>query len=145
VSRPGYPQTNKAVDFSEIETGADGNAYLMRWTNPAVFYAISPGGEIVRWFTVDPGDSSFYPSGMHTFQNRIAVLFLDGQTHDKIMKIVDLEGREIATYDELRADGKPTGGMLGSAFACYSENPTRFIFLGASDDDRLQYWIAEPR
>jgi hypothetical protein len=35
--------------------------------------------------------------------------------------------------------------MLGSAFACYTENPTRFIFLGADDDSKLQLWIAEPR
>jgi hypothetical protein len=145
VSRPGSRHTNKAVDFSEIDTATDGNAYLMRWTNPAIFYAISAGGEVVRRFTVDPGASSSAPTAMHVFKNRIAILFIDDQTHDKIMKVVDLEGHEIATYDELRVEGKAAQGMLGGAFACYTENPTRFTFLGASDDNRLQFWIAEPR
>jgi hypothetical protein len=60
------------------------------------------------------------------------------------MKIVDLEGREIATYDELKVNGKPKD-YLGAAFACYSENPTRFTFLGSEDGEKLQLLIAEPQ
>jgi hypothetical protein len=145
VSSPQAPNSNRAVSFSQVETANDGNAYLMRWTNPAVFYAISAGGEVVRRFTVDPGGMDYRPAAMHVFQNRIAVLFVEEQNHDKIMKIVDLEGHEIATYDELRPNGQPTHGMLGTAFACYTENPTRFTFLGSDDDNRLQLWIAESR
>jgi hypothetical protein len=145
VSAPQAPNDNRAVSFSQLETAADGNAYLMRWTNPAVFYAISAGGEVLRRFAVDPGGLDYWPAAMHLFQNRIAVLFVDEQTHDKIMKIVDLEGHDIAAYDELRANGKPVHGLLGTAFACYTENPTRFVFLGSSDDNKLQLWIAEPR
>ncbi|MGA8541702.1 MAG: hypothetical protein WB566_19520 [Terriglobales bacterium] len=139
------PRTNRAVDLSQIEMAADGNAYLMRWTNPAVIYAISPGGETVRRLKVDPGGSGYWPAAVHVYQNRIAVLFNNPETHDKVMKIVDLEGRESASYDELRSNGKAQSAMIGSSFACYSENPTRFIFLGANDDYRLQLWIAEPR
>jgi hypothetical protein len=145
VTSPQLPQNNRAVNLSQIEMAADGNAYLMRWTNPAIIYAISQGGEVVKRIKVDPGDAGYQPAAMHVFQNRIAVLFVSPPTHDKIMKIVDLEGHELATYDELRANGKPQGAMLGGAFACYAENPTRFIFLGADDDNRLQFWIAEPR
>jgi hypothetical protein len=145
VTLPQSPQSNRAVDLSQIEMASDGNGYLMRWTNPAIIYAISPGGEVVRRVKVDPGETSYRPAAMHVFQNRIAVLFVNPQTHDKVMKIVDLEGHALATYDEPRANGKPQGAMLGSAFACYTENPTRFIFLGADDDSKLQLWIAEPR
>jgi hypothetical protein len=145
VSSPIIPNGNRAVDLSQIEMAADGNAYLMRWTNPTIIYAISAGGEIVRRLKIDPGGTGYRPSKMHVFQNRIAVLFVDPQTHDKLVKIVDLEGHDVVTYDELRANGKPQDEMLGTALACYTENPTRFTFLGANDDSKLQFWIAEPR
>jgi hypothetical protein len=144
VSVPGIPQSNRALANSHIEMAADGNGYLMRWTNPAIIYAISPGGEVVRRLKVDPGESNYQPGTMHVFQNRIAVLFIEPNTYEKIMKIVDLEGHEIATYNELRANGRPQAFLTG-AFYCYTENPKRFIFLGASDDSKLQFWIVEPR
>ena len=139
------PNSNRAVNFSQMAMAADGNAYLMRWTNPAIIYAISPGGEVVRRLKVDPGDSAYGPGTMHVFQNRIAVLFIERNTYDKIMKIVDLEGHELATYDDLKANEKAAGGRLTGAFTCYTENPTRFVFLGADDDRRLQFVTTEPR
>jgi hypothetical protein len=145
VSRPGNPHANLAVDNGQVEIGADWNAYLMRWTNPTIFYAISPGGEVVRRFTVDPGESSFRPSAMHVYKNRIAVLFVKMHSNDLIMKIVDLEGHEIATYDGPKPSPKGSNSSLSAAFACYTENPTRFVFLGANDDDKVQFWIAEAR
>jgi hypothetical protein len=123
----------------------DGNAYLMRWTNPAIIYAISPGGETVRRLKIDPGDSGYRPAAMHVHKNRIAVLFNNPETHDKLMRVVDLEAHELATYAEVRANRKAQGGMIGSSFVCYEENPTRFTFFGADDDNKLQLWIVEPR
>jgi hypothetical protein len=145
VSSPVSPRINRAISASQLEIGADGNAYLMRWTTPAIFYAISAGGETVRRFVVDPGDQSFRPVSMHISGQRIAVLFVDPQTHQKLMKLVDLEGHELATYDEVAANSSSPTDMLGGAFACYSANPERFTFLGADDKDRVQFWIAEPR
>ncbi len=140
LTDPGMPY-NKAVDFSQIEMAPDGNAYLMRWTNPAIVYAISPGGGVVRRLKIEPGESRYLPRTLHIFQNRIAILFVDRDTLEKVMKIVDLEGHDIATYDELKANGE---AMLTSAFYCYTENPTRFVFLGASNESRLQFWTVEP-
>ena len=140
-------QANHAVDFTQMERAADGNVYLMRWTNPAIIYAISPGGAVVRRLKIDPEDSRYHPHALHAFQNRLAVLFLDYNTSEKIMKIVDLEGHEIATYDEVDSkdkDGKDEP-MLSGAFYCYTENPTRFVFLGAQDDGKLQLVTVEPR
>lgn len=143
VASPTNAQANRAISNGLVEMGSDGNAYLMRWTNPAIFYALSPGGEVVRRFTVDAGESGYRPSAMHVNKNRIAILFVEMQTMDKVMKIVDLEGHEIATYDELKVNGKPKD-VLSSAFACYTENPTHFVFLGANDENRLQFWHVEP-
>ena len=144
VSSPVNPQANHAVDFSQMEAAADGNIYLMRWLTPAIFYAISPGGEVVRRFTVDPGDADLRPTEMHIAGNRIAVLFFHPQTMATRMKIVDLEGREIATYDE-NDDAKSEAGGLGTAFACYTANPERFAFLSTGDNQRIEFLFAEPR
>lgn len=144
VSSEVIPQGNKAVDFTQLERAPDGNVYLMRWTNPAIIYAISPGGEVVRRLKIDPGDARYYPRTLHVFKNRLAILFLDQNTFEKTMKIVDLEGHEIATYDEPRTDDEHQR-MLSSAFYCYNENPTRFVFLGTNDDGRLQFVTVEPR
>jgi hypothetical protein len=123
----------------------------MRSTSPAIFYALSAGGEVLRRFTVDPGDISYGPVAMHVSGNRIAVLFREPQTQEKIMKIVDLEGRELATYSaDVRypadAEGKERKTQaLGGAFACYTTNPDRFIFLATGADDKLRFRIAEAR
>lgn len=144
VSSPLSPRINRAISGSQVEVAADGNAYLMRWITPAIFYAISPGGETVRRFSVDPGNQSFRPVSMHISGQRIAVLFVDPQTHQKLMKVLDLEGHNLATYDEVAANAKSSTDMLGGAFACYTINPERFTFLGTDDKDRVQFWIAEP-
>jgi hypothetical protein len=57
------PQANYAVEFGHMQAAADGNVYLMRWITPTIFYAISPGGAVVRRFVVDPGDESSASSG----------------------------------------------------------------------------------
>ena len=145
VAVTGNTTANRAVDLSELEVGGDGNAYLMRWTNPALFYVISAGGEVVREFAVDPGDSAYRPGAMHVTQNRIAILFWDKQNDDRLMKIVDLEGHDLATYEELRANGRPVNEPIGAVFACYTLNPERFTFFGSDDNGRVQLWIAAPR
>jgi hypothetical protein len=92
---------NQAVEFGQSEAADDGNVYRMRWITPTIFYAISPGGRVVRRFVVDPGDEGLAPVAMHIASNRIAVLSFHEQTKEKRMKIVDLEGHEIATYEKL--------------------------------------------
>jgi len=144
VTLPTNSQSNLAIDYGSLEMGDDGNAYLMRWTNPTIFYAISPGGEVVRRFTVDPGDTGFRPAAFHMTKGRIAVFYMDRQTGDRLMKIVGSDGQDIATYVAPRSDIKKNG-EIGTSFACYTEDPTRFTFLGADDNRKLQFLIAEPR
>jgi hypothetical protein len=145
AATPGNAQGNRAISGSQVEVGPDGNVYLMRWTNPAVFYAISAGGEVVRRFVVYPGDSRYRPAAMHVYRNHIAVWFVQTEGDDGLMKIVDLEGHEGATFEEAKPDPKKPASRLGAAFACYNENPTRFLFVGATDDGRIELLAAEPR
>jgi hypothetical protein len=145
VTSPTNRLTNEAIDWGQAATASDGNIYVMRWLSPAVLYVISPGGQVVRRFEVDSGDANFKPLSMHISGNRIAVLFYQEATFDKVMKIVDLEGREVASYDELREGGKAKLGTIGLAFACYTARPDRFTFLVAGDDHRIELKLVEPR
>ena len=129
---------SQAIAWGQIESAQDGNLYVMRSSSPAIFYGISPGGAVERRFAVDSGHAGYRPQGMHISGNRIAVLFYDPHTMDKTMKIVDVEGQELAVYDEPRADRKADLGTIGLAFACYTQKPERFIFLVTDDKHRIQ-------
>jgi len=143
VVPPTHPLGNVAVEGGQMEAGEDGNIYLMRRMSPAIFYAISPGGEVVKRFFVDAGSADLSPIAMHLSGTRIAILFRNPQTREQIIKVVDLSGKKVATYDDQHINGK---GMLGSAFACYATNPAeRFFFLFTADDGYLGFRIAEPR
>jgi hypothetical protein len=145
VTSPTNSSANHAIEFSQMAPADDGNIYLMRWMNPAIFYAVSPGGEVVRRFTVDPGDASFHPVAMHLSGNRIAALFAQREREEEIIKVVDLEGHAVATYHSASAEGNSKKYGLGLAFACYSQSPERFTFLSAGDDNKMRLRIAEPR
>lgn len=134
---------NRAIEFTKMEAAADGNIYLMRWTNPAIIYAISPGGSVVRRFIVDPHNSNDRPLSMHVAENRIAVLFATGDSKADVMKILDLEGTLLGTYSEVV--NEKTTQRVGSAFACFTTNPEHFIFFSVNKDDHLDLEIAEPR
>jgi hypothetical protein len=143
VTSPTNPSANHAVDFSKMQPAGDGNIYLMRWVSPAILYGISPGGEVIRRFTVDPGDANLMPAGMHISGNSIAIVFFQHETKQDRIKVVDLEGHETASYDEHGVEGKSKIPML--LFACFTENPQRFTFLSTGEDDKLELLVAEPR
>jgi hypothetical protein len=146
----GPGQVNSSINFAisrgEMKLGDDGNVYLLRWLNPAVIYAISPGGEIVRRFTVDPGDPELTVGGMAVAGGRIAVVFRKGRegenVEQEIIKVVDLEGNKVATYGLPMVDGH---AAFGISLACYSHNPEQFTFLDWTKDEKLVLNITEPQ
>lgn len=142
IVAPDHPSNNSAIELGTAEPAPDGNIYLMRMFSPAPVYAISAGGSVVRNFQVDPGDRKYVPVHMHVSGNTIAILFRNDLTKQGLMKLVDLEGHEIATYaiPDDKSD-KP----LGPAFACYMPRPDRFTFLTTMEEGRLGFKIAEPR
>jgi hypothetical protein len=144
VTPPGEASGNLAIDLGFLQMGEDGNAYLIRWGNPAIVYAISAGGRVVRRFKVAAGESEYRPIAIQLNKNRIAILFWDKQAGDEVMKILDLEGHEVATYDAPKGARIFEGG-IGPCFACYTQNPIRFVFLGHDQDHKVQFLIAEPR
>ena len=143
VSAPGRG-TNSPVERGVLEVGDDGNAYVMRRLSPAIVYVLSPGGAVVRRLLIDPGagKKDYMPLSMHVSHGRIAILFHDSQTRNQVLKVIDLEGQEVATYQDDPVNGKPT---LGVSFACFSSVPERYVFLGETADNRLEFKTAEPR
>jgi len=75
VIAPGHESSNRAIDSGHAEPAEDGNIYIMRRLTPTILYAVSPGGEVVRRFTVNPGDADFTPILIHIAGNRIALEF----------------------------------------------------------------------
>jgi hypothetical protein len=125
VSSSANPTSNRAISFGVMESGSDGNVYTMRWASPAIIYVINAGGEVVRRFTVEPGRPGYMPHSMHVAKRRIAVMFR-AENQPTLMKVTDLEGKEVATYEEVSSEGKRP---LGGAFACYVDDPEQFTFL----------------
>lgn len=142
VVSPSHPFGNSAIEGGQMEAAQDGNIYLMRRISPAIVYAISPGGEMVKRFTVEASSADYIPILMHIAGRRIAMLFREPQTRAEVIKVMDLDGRDAIAYEEPMVDGQ---GTLGSAFACYSENPERFTFLYTTDSGTLGIHTVEPR
>lgn len=141
VTDPTNRSSNLALPAGAVETGKDGNIYLMRRLSPTPIYVVSPGGT-VRRFTVDAGDQAFMPSHMHMADNRIAILFWNNMTKRELIKVVDLKGREVATYQAPVVNGM---SAVGPAFVCYSGNPERFTFLTTMGDGKLGIKTASPQ
>jgi len=142
------PLSNRAVSWGKMQAASDGNIYVMRWLSPTVVYAVAPDGKVARRFTIDSGRDDLMPMEMHISGERIAVLFVQRETHEKLMKVVDLDGNDLATYDyDKTAEGTGNSNIvhLGLAFACYSAKPERFTFLTTTDDHRIQLRLAEAR
>ena len=137
---------NFAISRGQMELAPDGNVYLLRWLNPAVIYAISPGGEVVRRFTVNPGDQELTVGGMVIAGNRIAVLFRKSSANhhveQQLIQVIDLEGHEVATYEQPMAGGNVAFGVT---LSCYSQNPEQFTLLGWTEGDKMVLNIVEPR
>lgn len=134
-TNPLFAGSNRAISMGAALTGADGNIYVMRRMVPAVVYAISPNGEVVRRLTVDPGDPGMMPSIMQLVKGRLAILFRSDATKEQVVKVVDSQsGEEVATYD---------ASSLGPTFVCYSGANT-FTFI-TTQKGHLALAHAEPR
>lgn len=116
--------SNPAVATGQTVVGADGNAYIMRRTNPAMVYVISGGGEIVRTLTLSSGDPPLFPSIMAENHGQLAILFQNHGPSESRIKVFDSRsGEELETAN--------VGPMFGSAMTCF--NPPNFTFLRVQD------------
>jgi len=138
VVSPGRHYGNSAIEQGAADAATDGNVYIMRRLSPAIIYAVSPGGEVIRRFHVGTSDPDSHPASMQIAGNRIAVLFFNSATQKVILEVADLNGHHLATYDRIEGD-------IGISFVCYSPVRERFTFLTITPDNFLGFAVAEPR
>lgn len=116
---------NTAVGLGRAVAGSDGNVYLMRRTSPALIYVISPKGNVVRKFRIDPASSAMLPDEMQASKDRLAISF-EAADGSRLIKVVDLTGNGLAEY--------PIDATAGSAaLACY--DPPVLTFMKVDGDD----------
>jgi len=131
-----------AISRGMMQAAQDGNVYVVRHELPAVIYAVSESGAVVRHFTVDSGKADLMPSDMHIASNRIALLFQNDRTHESVLRVVNLNGEPVAEYAETLTPGKSS---FGWAFVCYTYPPRdTFTFLTTLEGDKLGLRIVEP-
>ncbi len=134
-------EQNHSLARGAMLLAADNNAYLMRSGPVATIYALSEGGSVLRRFRVDSGDSDMVAVGMHIASNRIAVLFESPAASRALIKVVNLEGKQLAQYEAPTRNGR---ARLGAAFACYSYPPEDFTFLTNAADNKVVLRTIEP-
>ncbi|HKT12125.1 MAG TPA: hypothetical protein VJW77_09915 [Terriglobia bacterium] len=133
---PAIPLTLGAVDV-----GDDGNAYLMRASQPPTVYVVSPSGDVLRQWRLKAPSPDFFPVAMKVSSGRIALAFQEnsvaaGSKPAIVYSVYDsLSGDFLAEYGE-------GDGVVG-ALACYS--PDEFTFVGRDKEHPPAIVEAVPR
>ncbi len=136
------PAELHSVSGGAMLLAGDNNVYLIRKEAAPTIYAISEGGSVTLSFRVDSGDPNLLADGMQITGNRIAILFGGPNGSRALIKVVDLEGKQLAQYDVPTRNGRIT---LPLTLACYSYPPEAFTFLSTTKDDKLVLETVEPR
>jgi hypothetical protein len=121
---------NEAVERGGVVVGSDGNAYLMRHTSPALIYAISSHGEVIRKLRIN---TDGLPQDIHSFAGGLVLWFT--RSGGSPLRIVDLEGNPVANY------GFPSG--FAGTLACYA--PPSFTFFDTTSKDDEHLYTAQPK
>ena len=134
----------EAIDKSVATAGDDGLVYLMRPTTPAVVYAISPAGDVLRTLRVVAPMGAGAPwFGLRVVKNRSLIQFRRDCAPNvsscigSVYAILDATtGKRLATYE--------TNKEAAGAIACYVPDPDRLFIFGLSSD-RHGWAIVEAR
>ena len=134
----------EAIDKSVATAGDDGLVYLMRPTTPAVVYAISPAGDVLRTLRVVAPMGAGAPwFGLRVVKNRSLIQFRRDCAPNvsscigSVYAILDATtGRSLATYE--------TNKEAAGTIACYVPDPDRFFIFSLSSD-RHGWAIVEAR
>jgi hypothetical protein len=147
AGKPDAQEMNKqTVDKSVAVRGDDGLVYLMRPTNPAVVYAISSAGDVLRKLAVSTPTGAGSPDfGLRVVKSRLLIQFRRecGETvtscQGSIYVVADATtGKTIAAYQA----NKEVAGPI----ACYSPDPEHFLIFSASPDHHgLDLVAAKPK
>jgi hypothetical protein len=122
-------QGNLAVEYGDVAVGADGNVYLLRRTAPALIYAVSARGEVLRTLTIREGNGDWLPVSIVSAGNNLAVTFHRDSPDSTVVRMIDFKGKDLSTY-QLDKD-------FGEVLGCYVA--PEFYFLGSRDGSIYLY------
>ena len=113
----------RAAEKGEAIGAPDGNVYLLRATSPTQVLAISPGGEVVRRFSVDPGQPGMTAHSMKASREGLAITFMEehGEGPERVIKTVTYSGDPLAQYTISDRH------VLAAFLACYASDGLTFV------------------
>ena len=124
--------SNAAIAFGTVTAGSDGNMYVLRHTVPAIIYAVSPSGEVVRRLKVDSGEPSLLPTALFERDGQLAVEFTRwSPVGDISSRIVVVSGSTGEVVNKFDADDS-----IGTTMLCF-EPSNQFKFLGHAGKELL--------
>jgi len=135
----------ETVNESVATASDDGLVYLMRPTSPALVFAVSRAGEVVRSFKVTaPAGAAAPDFGLRVVKNRLMIQYRRDCGPDvkrcvgSVLAIFDADtGNNLAVYE---ANTKEVAGTV----ACYVPDPDRFYLLSHAPE-RDGWEIVEAR
>jgi hypothetical protein len=132
------PEDKEAVTFGNAVSGADGNVYLDRAASPALIYAVSPSGEVVRKLRIDAGRSGYGVGSIRAFKGGLVIAFGPplGRIASTIIRIVTYSGDPVAAYEVTE------NSLTPQSLACYAEGS--FTFVSTSSDNNVYVYTAVP-
>ncbi len=119
---------NDFVTHGDVAIGSDGNAYLLR--SSGLIYVISHSGQVLRKLRIESPEPGMLGSRIHSAPGRLAVVFLQHQSNQGVIEIVDYQGQNLGSHTTVDSGVYP--GLMG----CFDS--TDFTFVAVDDNDRLQ-------
>ena len=116
--------SNDFVTHGDIAIGADGNAYLLRASAPALVYVISSKGVVARKLHIEAPGSGLVSARVKA-ADKLVIVFVNRSSGDGEIVEADYSGNRIGTVTP--TDQKLHLRLLG----CYSSKG--FTFLGTED------------
>lgn len=113
--------SNSFVTHGDIAIGSDGNAYLLRYTSPALIYVISHRGEVLRKLHIESPSAGMRAHALTAADGQLAVTFLPPASGNGVIEIIDLNGTHLGT---LAADEDDTPAW---SLGCYDSSIFTFF------------------
>jgi hypothetical protein len=101
---------------ADVAVGSDNNAYLLHGISPALIYAISPSGNVVRKIKFSGNDLD--ATSIKSYKGRLAIAFSrSGKLPQNLIEVIDFQGNPLASYEIHEPAGNPD-----FILACYGQN-----------------------
>lgn len=127
---------NSSISDGDAASGSDGNVYLLRATMPALVYAVSPNGDVIRKLRVEAPAPDLVARELRSANGRLAISFLRSNSTVGVVRIVDYYGNPIATLDS----GE---GVLPGLPGCYDSRS--FTIVDFNSDSEVYIRRAEAK